>query len=72
MSEEVKLEEKSVILTDSALGLVRVGNQMKVVRIRYNLETKQLGEIEVIATEDGRKTGEERFKILTVKEGIMS
>jgi hypothetical protein len=45
---------------------------MKVVRIRYNLETKQLGEIEVIATEDGRKTGEERFKILTVKEGIMS
>lgn len=66
------MDEKEVILTDSALGLVRTGNQMSIVRIRYNPETKETGQLEIIATEDGRKTGEERFKILLVKEGVFS
>ena len=65
-------EEKKAELTNSALGLVRNGNQMDIIRIKYNPITKEVGEVEVVASEDDRKTGEERFKILTVKEGIMT
>lgn len=65
-------EETKPVLLNSALGLVRNGNQMDIVRIKYNIETKEVGSLEIIASEDGRKTGEERFKILAVKEGLFT
>lgn len=66
---EVKPETK---LTHSALSLVRNGNNMDVIRIKFNPTTKEVGEVEIVATSPDRKTGEERFKILTVAEGIFA
>ena len=59
------------VLTKSALGLVRVGNEMQVIRIKFNPETKEVGALEIIATEDSQDAGEKRFKIFTVKEGLL-
>lgn len=70
MSDEkvMKIEEPIVtLMKDTALSLVREGNEWYVVEIPFNATAGITGEIKKIAVGPGRDYAIEKFKIRTIE-----
>lgn len=55
---------------NSALSIARVGNEYKLIEVRFNLETGDTSEIKELESRYTREEAIEQFKLKVVKEGF--
>jgi hypothetical protein len=69
-SVKAAVEQPQNHFPNSALSIARVGNEYKLVEVRYNLETGDTSEIKELESRYTREEAIEQFKLKVVKEGF--